>query len=258
MHMFIDTHAHTYHQQFAEDIDDIVQRAKEAKVNKVLLPNIDSDSIDSLLELCDKYKDHFYPMVGLHPCNVKENYKEELSRLEPYLQDERLVAIGETGTDLYWDKTFIDQQQHSLEIQISWAKEYSLPIVLHSRDSIDMSIDIIRKHQDGSLRGVFHCYGGTVEQSKEIIDLGFMMSIGGTVTFKNNQALREVLQFVSIEHIMLETDAPYLAPHPNRGRRNESSYIPLIVEKLTEVYNCSAQQIAEITRLNAEQLFSLK
>jgi len=256
--MFIDTHAHTYHQQFAEDIDAIVHRAKEAKVNKVLLPNIDTDSIDSLLELCDRYPDHFYPMVGLHPCNVKENYKDELSRLEPYLQDERIIAVGETGTDLYWDKSFIDQQRHSLETQISWAKEYSLPIVLHSRDSIDMSIDIIGKHQDGSLRGVFHCYGGSVAQARKIIDLGFMMSIGGTVTFKNNQTLRDVLEFISIDHIMLETDAPYLAPHPNRGRRNESSYIPLIVDKLSEIYNCSIEQIAEKTSYNAVRLFSLK
>jgi TatD DNase family protein len=255
--MFIDTHAHTYHERFVDDIDTIVQRAKEAKVSKVLLPNIDSESIVDLLDLCDRYPDHFYPMVGLHPCNVKEDYRSELAKLEPYLADDRIVAIGETGTDLYWDKTFVEQQQESLVAQISWAKEHNLPIVLHSRDSIDLSIEIIRKHQDGSLRGVFHCYGGTQSQSEQIIDLGFMMSIGGTVTFKNNQSFREVLPHIPIEHIMLETDAPYLAPHPNRGQRNESSFIPLIVDTLSGVYDLSAKEIADITYQNAERLFSL-
>ena len=256
--MFIDTHAHTYHERLADDTDIIVQRAKEAKVSKVLLPNIDSESIDDLLALCDKYPEHFYPMVGLHPCNVNENFKSELGKLEPYLSDDRIVAVGETGTDLYWDKTFIDQQRRSLEIQISWAKERALPIVLHSRESIDMSIEIIRKHQDGTLRGVFHCYGGSRDQSEQIIDLGFMMSIGGTVTFKNNQALRDVLPFIPIEHIMLETDAPFLAPHPHRGRRNESSFIPLIADTLVEVYDLSIEEIASLTSQNATRLFSLE
>ena len=255
--MFIDTHAHTYTDKFKDDLDEVIALSLSANVDKVLLPNIDSLTIDKLFSLCDSYPEHFYPMVGLHPCSVNDAYKNELNKLEPYLEDERVIAIGETGTDLYWDQTYKDQQFQALEIQISWALDLDLPIVLHSRDSIDMSIDIISKFQNGSLRGVFHCFGGSAQQAQQIMDLGFFMGIGGTVTFKSNKALRETLIHVPLTSILLETDAPYLTPHPYRGKRNNSSYIPLIGETLSNIYEEPIENIAKVTSLNASKLFGL-
>jgi len=255
--MFIDTHAHTYIDKFKDDLDDVIALSIAANVEKVLLPNIDSSTIDGLFDLCDSNPDHFYPMVGLHPCNVKADYKNELQKLHPYLDDKRVIAIGEAGTDLYWDKTYVNEQAKALEIQISWALELNLPIVLHSRDSMDMSIDIISKFQNGSLTGVFHCFGGTVEQAEQIMDLGFYMGIGGTVTFKNNKALRDTLVHVPLTSILLETDAPYLTPHPHRGKRNNSSYIPLIGETISNIYKEPIENIAKVTSSNASKLFGL-
>lgn len=255
--MYVDTHAHLYSDQFKDDLDLVVKRCIDVDVRKVLLPNIDSDTVEGMFGLCDSYPDLFYPMVGLHPCSVKEDYKKELDKLEAYLSDDRVIAIGEIGTDLYWDKSFIDQQKDALGIQISWAKAQSLPIVLHCRDSLDITIDIIEEAQDGHLTGVFHCFGGTIEQAKRIIDLGFYIGIGGVSTFKKSGGIREMIGNVALSNILLETDAPYLSPHPNRGKRNESSYIPLIGSIVAESHAVDIEVVAKVTTENVLKLFGI-
>ena len=255
--MFIDTHAHTYHDQFDQDLDDMIQRSKDAQVDLVLLPNIDASTVVKMFQLCQKYNDHFRPMIGLHPCDVKEDYQDQLVQLKQYLDHDSVIAIGETGIDLYWDTTYKDQQIQALKIHIQWAKELNLPIVLHTRESIDLTIDLIAEHQDGTLRGVFHCFGGSTEQARRIMDLGFYMGIGGTVTFKNNKVLRDNLETIPLDSIILETDAPYLTPHPYRGKRNESSYIPLIAKTLSEIYMVNIDDIAAKTTDNAKKLFKI-
>ncbi len=253
--MYIDSHAHLYSDQFIDDLDAVVDRSLATKVSKVLLPNIDMGSVDRMLLICDQHPEVLHPMVGLHPCSVKEDYQNQLDRLYPYLDDERVIAVGEMGTDLYWDKSYIDQQVAAFRIQVDWAKERNLPIVIHCRESIDMTIELVRELQDGTLRGVFHCFGGSLEQAQQIMDLGFYMGIGGTSTFKNNKSLREVLVDVPLTSLILETDAPYLTPHPYRGQRNESSYIPLIAETLAIVYQMTPAAIAEQTTDNVFTLF---
>lgn len=256
-HYFIDSHAHLYLDQFAEDIDIVVERAYQQAVTKVLLPNIDMNSVASMFALCDRYPEMMLPMVGLHPCFVDITFREVLDKLYPFLEDPRVIAVGEMGTDLYWDKTYIEEQKEAFGIQCTWAKERDLPIVIHCRDSIDMTIDLVRKHQDGRLKGVFHCFGGSFQQAEEIIDLGFMLGIGGVSTFKKSIELREVLSQVPLSSLILETDAPYLAPHPYRGKRNESSYIPIIAKVLSDVKNISIQDIALATSGNVTRLFNL-
>lgn len=254
---FIDTHAHTYGDAFNDDLDAVVKRTQAAQVAKVLLPNIDMNSIDDMFRLCDAYPDHFYPMVGLHPCSVKANYKEELEGLRPYLDDPRVIAVGEMGTDLYWDKTFVEEQKDAFRIQVDWAKEKQLPIVIHCRESIDMTIDLVSELQDGHLSGVFHCFGGSVEQAERIVDLGFYLGLGGVSTFKKSTAIREMIATLPEDRILLETDAPYLTPHPHRGKRNESSYIPLIGETVAGAREVSVEYIAKVTTNNAVRLFGM-
>lgn len=250
----IDTHAHLYASQFDEDRDAMLQRALEVGVEKIYLPNIDSSSISGMLSLEQAYPDRCFAMMGLHPCSVKENYQAELAIVENWLNKRPFCAVGEIGIDLYWDKTFFEQQKEAFLLQVNWAKERNLPIVIHSRESADIIIDLLQPLKDDRLKGIFHCFGGNLEQAKAIIDLGFLLGIGGVLTFKKS-GLAQTLEQVDLEHLVLETDAPYLAPTPYRGKRNESAYTRLVAEKLAEVKGITLEEVGSVTSENAEQLF---
>ncbi|RQO29712.1 hydrolase TatD [Taibaiella sp. KBW10] len=250
----IDTHAHLYDEQFAEDIDTIIARSKAQGVTRVYLPNCDSTTIDGMMQLSQHHPDYCFPMMGIHPCYIKENYKDELAIVSQWLEKHRFAAIGEIGLDYYWDQTFIAEQKEAFRLQIDLALAQELPIVIHSRNATQDCIDIVREKQNGQLRGIFHCFGDDLAAAEQIIDLGFKLGIGGVVTFKNS-SLPEVLQQVDLQHLVLETDAPYLAPVPYRGKRNESSYIPLIAHKIAEIKGMEVEAVAQITTQNALQLF---
>jgi TatD DNase family protein len=253
----IDTHAHIYQEDFLADIDDIMLRAKENGVSKIYLPNVDVSSIKELKDLVAKNSDLFIPMMGLHPCYVKEDYKEQLAIIEKELREGKYAAVGEIGIDLHWDKTFFVQQQDAFRTQIRWAIELKLPIIIHARESLQEIFQILDEEYRDGLKGIFHCFGGTIEDAQKIISYGFKLGIGGTVTYKNSK-LPEVLKNVDLQHIVLETDAPYLPPVPHRGQRNESSYVKLVALKLCDIYGISLEEVAKITTQNAEQLFNLK
>lgn len=256
--MIIDTHTHLYVEQFDTDRDDVVNRAIESGVEKMLLPNIDSTTIDPMLELVRKYPDNCYPMFGLHPGNVKEDYKTELKMIRDRLDEStNCIAIGEIGMDLYWDKTFVEQQKLAFREQISWAKELSLPIVIHARDAFQEIFQILDEVNDEKLSGVFHCFTGNIEEARHILGYGnFKMGIGGVLTYKKSE-LPEVLKSVPLEAIILETDSPYLPPVPFRGKRNESEYINYVADKLVDVYGVSRKEIEAHTTKNAAELFQL-
>ena len=252
----IDTHTHLYLKQFNEDIDLVIKRSKEIGVNKFIFPAIDSSRFDSMHSLKGKYPDNIYLMSGLHPTNVKENYKNELDFVVDSLKTHDYVAIGEIGIDLYWDKSFLNEQQEAFTFQIRLAIKHDLPIVIHCREAFDEIFEILDKENCDKLRGVFHCFTGTLEQAKRAIDLDFVLGIGGVVTFKNG-GIDKFLNQIDLKHIVLETDAPYLAPVPFRGKRNESSYIIYVIDKLSEIYGLSKEEIADITTKNAEKVFAL-
>jgi len=249
-----DTHTHLYLKEFDDDRDDTIQRAFDAGVKYLLLPNIDSSTVKPMLDLCKKYPTNIFPMIGLHPADVKESYKEELALVEGLLEKERFCAIGETGMDLYWDKTFVEEQKISLRKHIELAKKYTLPIVLHARDAFDEIFEIIDDTIDDNLSGVFHCFTGTNEQAKRIIDWGFKLGIGGVLTFKNS-GLDKAIADIPLEHLVLETDSPFLAPKPFRGKRNESAHIYYVAEKLAEIKNVSIEEVADRTTESALDLF---
>ncbi len=253
--MLIDTHTHLFLKEFDEDRDEMMKRALENGVNKVYLPNIDSSTTEKMLAM-EKAYDWAKPMIGLHPCSVKDNVEEELQHIKYWLKKHSFAAIGEIGLDFYWDTTFKDQQIAIFKKEIDLALEYDLPIVIHARNSLEECIDIVKSKQNGDLKGVFHCFSGTLDQANEIIDLGFLMGIGGIVTFKNAD-LPKIVKDIHISHLLLETDAPYLAPTPNRGKRNESSYIPLIAEKIAELQQISMEEVTAVTSENALQLYNL-
>jgi len=254
--MIIDTHAHVYLEDFEEDAELIIQRAIEENVSQILLPNIDMSSVDSLLALCENYPQIYKPMMGLHPCYVKEDFVDQLSQIKKYIDRKDLVAIGEIGIDLYWDKTFEKEQVSAYRTQIEWARDRDLPFVIHSRDSLDLTISIVEEMQDGNLTGVFHCFNGTLEQAQRIMDVGFYMGIGGVVTFKNAGVDKTVAQ-LPMEHLVVETDAPYLSPVPHRGSRNEPSYISKVVDKIAILKDIAKEEVCKITTANAKKLFSL-
>jgi TatD DNase family protein len=252
--MFVDTHTHLYSEEFTADIDEVLKKAIDAGVEKFFLPNIDSSSINVMHKLCEKHPLHCFPMMGLHPCSVKENYKEELAVAYKYLQAKKYAAVGEIGIDLYWDKTFYKQQVEAFEQQINWALEFNLPIVIHCRNSFDEIYEVLCNFKKLP-KGIFHCFSGNAEQAKKIIDkTNFKLGIGGVITFKNS-GLDKAIENVDLKHLVLETDSPYLAPVPYRGRRNESSYIPLIAAKIAEVKKCSLLDVATITTANAKEVF---
>lgn len=253
--MFLtDTHTHLYLEQFNEDRNEMIERALEQDVKVMLLPNIDRSSIDGMLELCEQYPAHCFPMMGLHPTSVKENYIEELALVENWLENEKFYAVGEIGIDLYWDKTFQKEQEIALLQQIELAKKYQLPIVIHMRDSFDEVYEILKAHASPSLTGVFHCFTGTQKQAEKIIDLNFYLGIGGVLTFKNS-GLDKVLENIDMKHVLLETDSPFLTPMPFRGQRNESAYTQLVARKVAEIKKITLEEVAEITTFNANQLF---
>lgn len=253
---FIDTHTHLYDEQFSDDIDSAIEKAIQLGVTSMYMPNCNSETINGMMQLAEKWPDNCIPMMGLHPCYVKEDYQQELSIVSDQLNKAKFAAVGEIGLDYHWDLTFKEQQIEAFEYQIDLAIKYSRPIVIHSRSSTQDCIDIVRNKQNGSLKGVFHCFGGTLEEAQQITEeLGFMLGIGGVVTFKNSK-LGELLKHIDKKYIVLETDAPYLAPTPYRGKRNESSYIPLIAEKMVDIMQVSLEDVANITTENARKLFS--
>ncbi len=252
----IDTHAHLYEEQFKDDIDAALKRAQDVGVTKILMPNVDSASFTGLHQLTEKFPSVCLPMMGLHPCYVKENFLEELKIVGEKLRTGKYYAVGETGLDYYWDLTFKEQQKETFIKQIEWAKELRLPIVIHSRNSFDDIVEILKPLKDKSLRGVFHCFTGTLEDAQKVIDLGFYMGIGGVVTFKNS-GLDKAVEQIDLKHLVLETDSPYLAPAPHRGKRNESAYIKLVAEKIAQAKNIMVEEVAAITSRNARLLFNL-
>ena len=254
--ILIDTHTHLYLEEFDEDRKQVVESAIDGNIRHMLLPNIDSSYIKPMMDLCDVFPDNCFPMIGLHPTYVKENYKDELAIVDEWLEKGKFYGIGETGIDLYWDKTFFEEQKIAFSHQIELAKKYKLPIVIHSRDSFDEIYPILEDMNSPDLTGVFHCFTGSVDQAEKIIALGLKLGIGGVLTFKNS-GLDKVMEQISLDHIVLETDSPYLTPVPFRGKRNQSSYINYIAEKLAVIKNVSKEEVAEITSQNAIQLFNL-
>jgi TatD DNase family protein len=253
MNYWIDTHAHIYAEEFKEDQPDMLARAMEHNIGKIYMPNIDHTSIDSMLELENKHK-RCVAMMGLHPCYVNKGFEKELYIVESWLSKRKFAAVGEIGTDLYWDKTFWEQQKEAFAIQVNWAKHYELPVVIHCRESLDQTIERVEQMKDEKLTGIFHCFGGTVEQAKRIINMGFYLGIGGVATFKKG-GLDAVLPELPLSSLVLETDSPYLAPVPHRGKRNEPSYITLIAKRVSEIMNKSLEEIQSATTQNALTIF---
>jgi len=256
--MFIDTHTHLYSDSFSEDRTETINRAINAGIERLLLPNIDIHSINGMHALTDEFPNNCFAMMGLHPGNVKEDWKDQLKVMKNHLDTRKYIAIGEIGMDLYWDKTFIEEQKEAFRIQVGWAKEYDLPIVIHARDAFDEIFEILDELNDEKLTGVFHCFTGDASQAEKVISYnGFKMGIGGVLTYKK-AGLDETLKGVPLEYLILETDAPYLPPTPHRGKRNESSYLLHIAEKLTDVHGVSMTEIENVTTKNAVQLFGSK
>lgn len=254
--MLIDTHSHIYLPEFDGDRLAMLTRAENEGVRVILMPAIDNESHPVMLSVESEFSGKCFAMMGLHPCSVKESYKQELELIRHHFNTRSFVAVGETGLDFYWDKTFTKEQYESFQIQIELALEFNIPVVIHSRNSIDECIKVISENQKGNLKGVFHCFSGNTEQAKRIIDLGFYLGIGGVVTFKNS-GLDKVMLEIGMNNIVLETDAPYLAPVPFRGKRNECSYLKYVVEKLGEIKDISKEEIESITTRNAKNLFSI-
>lgn len=252
-----DTHCHIYAPEFDADQNKMIDSAIASGVIRMMMPNIDLESVDRMMTLAGSYPDHCYPMMGLHPCSVKEDYIQVLNEIEKWLFEGQFIGVGETGIDLYWDTTFKQQQIEAFQLQIDWALQLSLPVIIHSRESLDLNIEIISRKQDGRLKGVFHCFGGDAEQVKRIHELGFKVGIGGVVTYKNS-TLPEILPGIPHSMIVLETDAPYLAPVPFRGKRNEPGYIPLIATKVADILQISLAELSHLTNENATEVFGKK
>ncbi len=254
--MFTDTHTHLYSEEFAEDRDIMIQRALDAGVKRFFIPAIDSSYVPSMYELEAKYPENVFLMCGLHPTYTKENYKEELFFVEKQLQERKFYAIGEIGIDLFWDKTFLKEQQDSFRYQIGLAKKYKLPIVIHCREAFDEVFEILEEQKSAELFGIFHCFTGDFEQAQRAISLNMKLGIGGVVTFKNGK-INQYLNQIDLQHIVLETDSPYLAPVPYRGKRNESAYTVLVAQKLALIYGISVEEIAAITTKNSKHVFGI-
>jgi len=251
-----DTHTHLYSEQFSEDRNEMIQRAIDVGVSRFFIPAIDSTYLNAMLDLEKSFPDNVFLMMGLHPTHVKENFEEELDFVKKWLDKRTFYAVGEIGIDLYWDKTSLKNQQIAFKTQIQWAKEKNLPIVIHCRDAFDEIFEVLEEVKDEKLFGIFHCFSGNLEQAKKAISFHMKLGIGGVVTFKNGK-IDQFLNEIPIEHIVLETDSPYLAPSPFRGKRNESSYITKVLDKLVEIYKLSPQEIAAITTKNSKNIFGI-
>ena len=256
--MLVDSHSHLFLEEFADDLPQVMQRAREAGVTHIFMPNIDSTTIESLLSVCAAYKEFCFPMIGLHPTSVNKNYKKELDIVAGQLASSNgYVAIGEIGLDLYWDKTFLREQLLAFEKQVEWALEYHLPIVIHTREAFDYIYKVLQPYKETGLTGIFHSFTGTSEEAAKLLDFpGFMIGINGVVNFKKSQ-LPEVLKDVPLAHIVLETDSPYLTPVPNRGKRNESARLKDTLIKVAEIYRESPEVVAEATSENALKVFGM-
>ena len=253
--MYIDTHSHIYEEEFREDREAVVQRAREAGVNYIVLPDIDSESRNRMLDLAARHPEMLFPLAGLHPTSVYENYKTELAQVEKALGNHTFYGIGECGIDLYWDKSYYREQIKAFEHQLGIAKETGLPVIIHSRDSLEVIFEVLKKHP--YTRGILHCFPGNAAEARQAIDMGYLLGIGGVVTFKKSQ-MADTLREIGPANIVLETDSPYLTPVPFRGKRNESSYSPLIAQKIAELPGLETKKIAEITTQNALNLFNLQ
>ncbi|PPK85588.1 TatD DNase family protein [Neolewinella xylanilytica] len=254
--MFIDTHTHLYSPKFDHDRPEMIVRAKQAGIQRVLLPAIDRGSHEAMLALEAAYPDFCLAMIGLHPVSVQDDFEEELAAVERYLSARPWVAIGEIGMDLYWDASFQRQQEEAFLRQCEWAIAYDLPISIHARNAIDNLLEILEGIGNPKLRGVFHCFTGDVSQARRAVDLGFYLGIGGVATFKNG-GIQEVIQWMPRDRVVLETDAPYLAPSPYRGKRNESAYLPLVARQIAAAWEAPPEEIARLTTTNARRLFDL-
>ena len=253
--MYIDTHSHIYEEEFREDREAVVQRAREAGVNYIVLPDIDSESRNRMLDLAARHPEMLFPLAGLHPTSVYENYKTELAQVEKALGNHTFYGIGECGIDLYWDKSYYREQIKAFEHQLGIAKETGLPVIIHSRDSLEVIFEVLKKHP--YTRGILHCFPGNAAEARQAIDMGYLLGIGGVVTFKKSQ-MADTLREIGPANIVLETDSPYLTRVPFRGKRNESSYIPLIAQKIAELTGLETKKIEEITTQNALNLFNLQ
>ena len=254
--LLVDTHTHLYLDKFNEDRDQVISRAINQGVEKMLLPAIDSSTFDDMMDLADKFPENCLPMIGIHPTSVKDDYEKELELVESELENGGYIAVGEIGIDLYWDKTHSEQQKDAFRRQLKLAKKYKLPVAIHTRDSFNEVYNIVKSEKTDQLNGVFHCFTGDRSEAYKIMDIGFHMGIGGIVTFKN-AGLAEVCSSVPTDYLLLETDAPYLTPAPHRGKRNESSYLNFIAMKLAEITGKDMSEIVEITTNNASNLFKL-
>lgn len=252
--MIIDTHSHLDGEEFADDLPEVIQRAKDTQVEKILVPNVNLQGLPHLIEVCDAYPDYLYPMIGLHPEDVKDDYQTQLDQMFIFLKENpnRFCAIGEVGLDFYWDETYRNQQLEAFEQQIQWAKQFGKPLMIHARNAFEEIVEIMERHRDDQLEGVFHCFTGTEDEARKLLSFdGFKLGIGGVLTFKKS-TLPEVLKnAVPLSRIVVETDSPYLAPVPHRGKRNESAFIIEIVRRLTEIYACNWVNIATETKKNA-------
>jgi len=249
-----DTHSHLYDNKFAEDQKEVIERAFEEDVQRIFLPNVDQHTVKGMMDIVKQYPDKCFAMMGLHPCHVKADYKEELAVLKAHLDTDKFCAVGEIGMDLYWDKTFLEEQKDAFRTQIHWAKEKGLAIAIHCRDAFDEIFEILESERDEKLRGIFHCFTGSLEQAHQAINLNFYLGVGGVVTFKK-AGLDKVIEQIDLKHLVLETDSPYLAPSPNRGKRNESSYLVHIAQKIADLHQVSIHAVAEITTENSKKIF---
>ncbi|GAC1381980.1 MAG: TatD family hydrolase [Hymenobacter sp.] len=255
MHL-TDSHAHLYSEQFKPDRPEALRRAQEAGVRTIVMPNVDHSSIDAMLELEAQAPETCFAMMGLHPCSVTRRFEQDLYEVETWLGRRPFAAVGEAGLDLHWDKTLLAEQQEALRIQLQLAKAHQLPIVLHTREAFAETVALVEAAQDGTLRGVFHCFSGTPEEAEQVIKLGFLLGIGGVATFKNGGA-DQVLPGLDLKHLLLETDCPYLAPAPHRGKRNEPAYLPLVARRVAALLGKTEAEVAEATTQNAAALFKI-
>lgn len=254
--MLIDTHSHIYSTDFIHDLDEVVQRAYSNDVRKIILPNIDSSSVKNLLNLVDTYPHICIPLMGLHPTSVNHDYQEELQVVEYWLKKRKFYGIGEIGIDLYWDKSFLEEQIHAFRFQLDLAKQYELPVVIHVRDSFDEVYQVLQEVADEKLTGVFHSFSGTIEQAQLVIEMGFKIGVNGIVTFKKS-GLDQTIRQIDPQHLIIETDSPYLTPSPFRGKRNESSYLVYIAQKIADLHQMTVGDVAKITTENARKLFGI-
>ena len=254
--MYIDTHAHIYEEEFNTDRAELLEKSVEIGIHKIYMPNIDNTSIDKMMEVENKYPTQCIAMMGLHPCHVKKDFEKELYIVEDWLSKRPFSAMGEIGIDLYHDTTFKVQQEEALKIQVAMAEKHRLPIIIHCRNSFRETMDLIKSIKSEKLKGIFHCFSGTKEDADEVISIGFKIGIGGVVTFKNS-GLDKIIPELNLNDIVLETDSPYLAPVPHRGKRNEPTYIPIIAKKIAALKKVSVDEVGEITSKNALQLFKI-